>query len=58
MLSVIPFNVSICEMYHCRGNRKILLEIQRLVISNMDDYCLVHLFTLMHTIKGYTEDLK
>ncbi len=55
--SAIPFEELIYEMYQHQKDREMLLSIEELIITNKDDYCPVHLFTLINAIKGYLENM-
>ncbi len=55
--SAIPFEELIFEMYQNQNDREVLLDIEQIIITNKDDYCPVHLFTLINAIKGYLENM-
>lgn len=56
--SSIPFQMLLEEMYNNQKDRTALLGIERVIIENKEDYCLVHLYTMINAIKGYLVNME
>ena len=56
--TVIPFDDIIKEMYDNKHDRYYLLCIEKYILRNKKKYCLVHLYTLISSIRGYLDICK
>ncbi len=56
--TVIPFEDLIIEMYNNKDNWNYLVAVNKYLSKYNRGYCLVHLYTLESSLRGYFEKLK
>ena len=55
---VIPFDILITEMYNNQDNMIHIKSIGEYIQKNKRSYCIIHLYTIMAAVTGYTTLMK